>query len=127
VAWLEERLGIEIPVRPLLAADPYAALMAAGSTTGTLVGRSLVRDSVVDHFALRNPSADWEIWLEADPRALPRRVSVVQRKEGGGTRVIMEFSDWNLAPRLPDSAFVFVPPPGAVPATLVLQSEGGSP
>ena len=110
VAWVEERLGIEIPVRPLLAADPYAALMAAGPTTGMLVGRSFVRDTAVDHFALRNPSADWEIWLETSRRALPLRVSVVQREEGGGTRMTMEFSDWNLAPRLTDRDFVFVPP-----------------
>ena len=39
VAWVEERLGIEIPVRPLLAADPYAALMGAGSTTGLPWGK----------------------------------------------------------------------------------------
>jgi hypothetical protein len=127
VAWVEERLGIEIPVRPLLAADPYAALMGAGSTTGILVGQSFVRDTTVNHFALRNPSVDWEIWLETGPRALPLRVSVVYREEGGGIRVTMEFSDWNLAPRLTDRDFVFVPPPGAVPATLVLRSEGGSP
>ena len=85
VAWVEERLGIEIPVRPLLAADPYAALTAAGPTTGMLVGRSFVRDTAVDHFALRNPSVDWEIWLETGRRALPLRVSVVQRGEGGGS------------------------------------------
>lgn len=126
VAWLEERLNIDIPVRPLLAADPYTALMA-GPTTGMLVGRSFVRDVEADHFALRNPSVDWEIWLETGPRALPRRVSVVERHEGDSTRVTIEFNDWNLAPRLTDRAFVFVPPPGAVPATLVLQSEGGSP
>jgi hypothetical protein len=123
VAWLEDRLGLEIPIRPLLAADPYAVLVEDGRTTGVHVGRSVVGDVAVDHYALRNPSADWEIWIEAGPRPLPRRVSVVERGDRGPSRVTIEFEDWNLAPRLPDRAFAFVRPPGAIPATLVLRPE----
>jgi hypothetical protein len=123
VAWLEDRLGLEIPIRPLLAADPYAVLVEDGKTTGVHVGRSVVGDAAVDHYALRNPDADWEIWIEAGPRPLPRRVSVVEHGDRGPSRVTIEFEDWNLAPRLPDRAFAFVPPPGAIPATLVLRPE----
>jgi hypothetical protein len=123
VVWLEDRLGLEIPIRPLLAEDPYAALLEAGPTTGVHVGRSVLRDVAVDHYAFRNPDADWEIWVETGPRPLPRRVSVVERQDRGPGRVTIDFDDWNLAPRLPDRAFAFVPPPEAVPATLVLQPE----
>lgn len=122
---LEDRLGIEIPVRPLLAADPFAAMLAAGPTAGTYLGRSYIRDTPVDHHALRNTDFDWEIWIEAGPRALPRRVSIVDGG-GGGQRVTMEFDDWNLAPRLPDRSFTFVPPPGAVQATVLTLPEPGT-
>lgn len=123
-ALLEERLGIEIPVRPLLAADPFAAMLAAGPTAGSYLGRSYIRDTPVDHHVLRNQYFDWEIWIEVGPRALPRRVSIVENA-GNGPRVTMEFDDWNLAPRLPDRSFTFVPPPGAVQATVVALPEAG--
>jgi outer membrane lipoprotein-sorting protein len=54
---------------------------------------------------------------------MPRRVSVVERGDRGPSRVTIEFEDWNLAPGLPDRAFAFVPPPGAIPAALVLRPE----
>jgi hypothetical protein len=123
VVWIEDRLGLEIPIRPLVAKDPYAALLEAGTTTGVHVGRSVLRDVAVDHYAFRNPDADWEIWLEAGSRPLPRRVSVVGRGDRGPGRTTIDFDDWNLAPHLPDRTFAFTPPPGAVPATLILRRE----
>ena len=121
--WLEDRIGIQIPVRPIFAADPYAALLEAGPTTGFHVGRSYVQEVEVDHFALRNPEASWEIRLEANDRALPRRVSVVQPADAGPPRVTLALDDWNLSPQLADGSFSFVPPPGAVPATPILRPE----
>jgi hypothetical protein len=123
VGWLEDRLGIDIAVRPFLADDPYGALVLASPTTGMLVGHSVVRGIPVDHFALRNATTDWEIWLESGPRALPLRVSLVGRGENAAGRATMEFENWNLAPRLSERAFAFVPPPGAVPATLSIRPE----
>ena len=123
VAWLEDRMGIELPVRPLLMADPHAAMLAAGATTGRFVGRTLVGGTPTDHFALRNASFDWEVWLEATDRSLPRRVALRYRD---GTRVVMEFDQWNLNPRLPDAVFAFRPPRGAGPAQVQLMPERGA-
>lgn len=123
VAWLERRVGIDIPMRPLLAPNPYDAMMEAGPTTGSHVGTTIIQGVPVEHYALRNPSADWEIWLEANARALPRRVSVVQPSETGPSRITVEFDDWSLVQRLPDRAFVFTPPRGAVQATMLLKPE----
>lgn len=123
VVWLERRMGIDIPIRPLLAVDPYAAMLEAGPTTGVRLGRSLLRDAAVEHFALRNPDFDWEIWLDATPAALPRRVSLVERNVDQPARITIDFDEWVLSPRLPDRVFAFVPPPGAVAATMILKPE----
>lgn len=123
IAWLERRLGIDIPVRPLLAPNPYDAIMEAGATTGIHVGTSLIHGVPVEHYALRSPAGEWEIWLEANARALPRRVSMVQTTETGPLRVTVELDDWNLVQRLPERAFTFVPPRGAVQATMLLKPE----
>jgi hypothetical protein len=128
--WLQTRMGIGLAVRPLLAADPFAAMTAGGATTGRVLGASIVGETPVLHLALRNPTHDWEIWLEAGPRALPRRVSIVERTSDGPLRTILDFEDWVLGPRLPDGAFRFTPPRGAVPAELVplpdVSAPGGS-
>jgi hypothetical protein len=112
VAWLEDRLGLGGPIRPLLAADPYAALVQDGETTGVHVGRGVAGVVAVNHYALHNPDADWEIWIEAGLRPLPKRISVVERGDRGPSRVTIEFDDWNPAPPPPNRAFAFAPPCG---------------
>jgi hypothetical protein len=123
--WLRDRMGLALPVRPVLAPDPYAALTGASPTSGRRLGASLVGETPVEHFAFRNASLDWEIWLEATPRALPRRVSVVQRTPQGPLRTTLEFEAWTLAPAVGAQAFRFVPPRGSVPATLVPLPDAG--
>jgi hypothetical protein len=122
MTWLEKRLGIDIVVRPLLLSDPYSDLARAG-TTGVRVGASLVRGTPVEHYAMRSPGVNWEIWISTTGPRLPRRVSVVDLSDPAQRRVIVEFENWNLAPRLTDAHFTFVPPPGAVEATPVLLRE----
>ncbi len=118
---MEARLGVTLPILPLLADDPYAMLTPSG-TTGRFLGRSIIRDVVVDHFALNGPTGHWEIWLESAPSALPLRVSFV---EAGPDRLrtILEFQSWNLRPRLPAGTFTFTPPRDAARATFLPRGE----
>ena len=117
----EQRLGIALPVLPILAVDPYAALTPPG-TSGTRIGRSIIRDVVVDHYALSGPNGYWEIWLEAARSGLPLRVSYSERS-GEPSRAIIEFEEWNLRARLPDSSFAFTPPRDAVRAEILVMPE----
>jgi len=114
VARVEDELGLEMPIRPLLAADPFALLMTPPASSGIIVGRSFIGDTPVDHFAFRNATVDWEIWLEATPFALPRRVSMIHRGEGEPRRMTITFDEWTLGATLPDAMFAFTPPQGAV-------------
>jgi hypothetical protein len=118
---VEARLGVTLPILPLLADDPYAMLTPTG-TTGRFLGRSIIRDVVVDHFAMNGPTGHWEIWLEAAPSALPLRVSFV---ENGPERLrtILDFQEWNLRPRLPAGTFAFTPPRDAARASFVPRGE----
>lgn len=122
MAWLETKLGIDIVVRPLLLSDPYTELARTG-TTGIHVGQSLVRGVPVEHYAMRSPGVDWEIWVNATGPKLPRRVSVIDRTAAWKSRVIVEFDSWNLSPRLTEAHFAFSPPRGAVQATPVLLGD----
>lgn len=113
---LERRFGVSIPLADLLAADPYAALVGSG-TTGVYVGPTIVDGVVCDHFALRTGDLDWEVWIEASDRALPRLLSTVDRGVPEQPRTILAFEDWSLAPRFGPGAFDTTPPRGARPLT----------
>lgn len=109
---LEEQLGVELPLRDLLAADPYAAL-TAGPTSGVHVGRTVVNGALCDLYALRNGEVDWQIWIAVGARPLPCRMVVIDRTAPTAPRTILEFTEWNLSPRLSNQAFDFVAPVGA--------------
>ncbi|MBX9751860.1 MAG: DUF2092 domain-containing protein [Roseococcus sp.] len=118
---VEARLGVTLPILPLLADNPYAMLTPAG-TTGHFLGRSIIREVVVDHYALNGPTGHWEIWLEAAPSALPLRVSFVQPGPER-LRTILDFQAWNLRPRLPAGTFAFTPPRDAARAEFLPRGE----
>ena len=50
--------------------------------------------------------------LEAEP--LPRRLVITYKHADGRPQFWAQFSEWNLAPEVPDTLFVFTPPAGAV-------------
>jgi hypothetical protein len=109
---LERRFGVSIPIADLLAEDPYAALVGS-ETTGVYIGPTVVDGVVCDHFALRTGDVDWEVWIEASERALPRMLSTVDRGVPERPRTILVFEDWSFAPRFGPSAFDTRAPPGA--------------
>lgn len=118
VELMEQRLGLELPIRPLLLSNPYPALADPG-TTGVYVGSTFVHDIPVDHFAYRSPGTDWEIWVATTGKKLLQRVVLIERDRPEQSRTIIDFDDWNFSPRLAEKAFVFVPPHGAVKASRV--------
>ncbi|WP_165982564.1 DUF2092 domain-containing protein [Dankookia rubra] len=109
---LELRLGVQVPVRDLLASDSFAALTEPG-TTGARIGRTLVNGAPCDHFMLRNLEVDWQIWIAASGQPLPCRLVAIDRKAPGAPRTVLEFQSWNLKAKLDVADFTFVPPPGA--------------
>jgi hypothetical protein len=99
------------------------AVLARGLISAVNVGPSLVDGHLCEHLAFRAPGVNWEIWLEPDARALPRRLAVTFTDKPGFPRTIVEFSNWNLHPWSLGS-FRFTPPAGAkeIPFTSVLKS-----
>jgi hypothetical protein len=126
LAGLQEETGIRFASSPLLYSDPYA-IFTRGLLSAAVVGPSEVDGTLCEHLAFRSPGVNWEIWLEPDARALPRRIAVTFTDRPNFPRTIVEFSRWNLHPWfLGDSGFVFRKPDGTkeIPFTSVLKSAG---
>jgi len=113
LAILRDRLDTNQFVRTFLSDDPYATL-TDGLSTANEVGFVDVGGQKVLQTAFTEPDANWQMWLTGPEQVLPSRLAVVYKTVEGAPRVELEFSDWNLDPHIPDQAFVFTKPAGAV-------------
>lgn len=94
------------PSANLMHSDPYAAL-TKGLTQATVVGPTMVNDVPCEHFAYKSPGTDWEIWIESGSHPLPRRLIAIYKEANYLPRYRIEYSDWNLAPKLKQNLFAF--------------------
>ena len=106
---LMEKLQTSFPVAGVLLADPYEK-MKDGLKTAVDLGVVKVDGVDCRHLLFGEDDADWQLWVEVGKRPLPRRISIVYKKEPGAPRVLASFSDWKLNVSVPAGRFVFVKP-----------------
>ncbi len=102
--------GVELPLIDVLY-QGTAGTLTEGVRTGILVGESSIDGVDCDHLAFRQAAIDWQLWVEKE-RALPRKVLITTRYEVGEPQWQATL-DWNLAPAIDASTFVFQPPAGS--------------
>jgi hypothetical protein len=114
---LEARYGVEVPLSDLFlwgtADAPVDKIDSAMNAGQDFVGRDLC-----DHYAFRQGTFDWQIWITTGAKPLPRKLVITNRSDDArpqSTSVI----DWDLKPTFKDSAFTFIPPKGAKKVELV--------
>lgn len=108
---LEARFGVQIPLQDLfLWGTPEAPLDKIESAMNA--GQDIVDDVVCDHYAFRQGSIDWQIWIQTGSRPLPRRLVITDRSDEARPQSTSTI-DWDLEPRFKNSVFTFVAPKGA--------------
>jgi len=108
---LEERYGVELPLSDLfLWGTPAAPLDRIESAMNA--GQDFVGDDLCDHYAFRQAKADWQIWITAGSKPLPRKVVITNRTDEARPQSVSLIA-WNLKPKFADSVFTFTPPKGA--------------
>ncbi len=114
---LESRFGIEVPLSDLFVwGTPAAPLDKIESAMNA--GQDFIGDDPCDHYAFRQGNVDWQIWISAGPRPLPRKVVITNRADEARPQSVSLLS-WNLNPGFNDAVFRFVPPKGATQAQIV--------
>jgi hypothetical protein len=109
--FLQKKANIHFPSSDLMVADPYA-MLTQDLGSGFVVGPATVDGSACEHLAFRTSDSNWEIWIDGKS-ALPRRLLVTYTTVANFPRLAVEFSSWNLAPKLAASGFEFTKPAGA--------------
>ena len=108
---LEQRYGVQLPLQDLfLFGTPMAQLDKIESAMNA--GQDFVGDELCDHYAFRQGTIDWQIWIGTGGKPLPRKIVITNRADEARPQSISVI-DWNLKPTFKDSIFKFTPPPGS--------------
>jgi hypothetical protein len=109
---MRTRYGIEAPAGDLLAAHVYDALME-DVKIGRYIGSEPIDGAQCAHLAFQGKDVDFQIWIEEGPRPLPRRYTIVSKRDPGEPQFSIMMSNWQVNVPLPDSVFAFQAPPGS--------------
>jgi hypothetical protein len=112
IDFARDSLGLEAPAADLLYADAYAGLMS-DVASGRYIGNEPIGDRMCHHLAYRAGATDWQIWIEDSKRALPCRYTITSDDIAGEPEFSVEFSNWNVSPKLDAKEFEFTPPSSA--------------
>ena len=107
-----EKLDIIAPAAELLYKNA-AERMLKESSSGFVVGPSVVGGVKCTHLAFRGAEVDWQIWIEDGDKPLPRKFILTSKKVAGEPQFTVLIRSWDITPKLTDQEFSFTPPKGA--------------
>jgi hypothetical protein len=107
-----EKLDIIAPAAELLYKNA-AERMLKESSSGFVVGPSVVGGVKCTHLAFRGAEVDWQIWIEDGDKPLPRKFILTSKKVAGEPQFTVLIRSWDVAPKLTNQEFSFTPPKGA--------------
>ena len=107
-----ERTGMVIPLADFLYEDVYSRLMESVQR-GVYLGIHRVGDVDCHHLSFEQETIDWQLWIDAGEKPLPRKLSIAYKTEDEVPQYAVTITRWNLNAELPEELFVFEPPEGA--------------
>jgi hypothetical protein len=109
---LQDEYGVVLPLADILYSDPYAVLMA-GVTYGRYLGIHQAAGVPCHHLAFSQPTIEWQIWIDAGEKPLPRKLAISYVNEPGEPQYSAVIRRWNLDSAVPAGLFTFEAPEGA--------------
>lgn len=117
VEQLEERYGVEVPLSDLFVwGTPLAPLDKIESAMNA--GQDFIGGNLCDVYAFRQGQVDWQIWITASGKPLPRKIVITSRADEARPQSV-HLIDWNLKPAFSESTFRFTPPQGTTQVEIV--------
>jgi len=108
---LEVRYGVQLPLSDLFVfGTPAAQFDKIESAMNA--GQDFVDDDLCDHYAFRQGKIDWQIWIMAGGKPLPRKIVITNNADEARPQSV-SLIDWNMKPTFTDAVFKFTPPKGA--------------
>jgi hypothetical protein len=106
-----DKYAIDTPLADLFVwgtdARPEAKLQSA-----FLVGAETINGRVCSHYAMRQPEADWQVWIADGSQALPCKLVITTTDDAAMPQYTAVYR-WTPQQSFADSIFKFTPPSGA--------------
>jgi hypothetical protein len=93
--------------------DPYRILMQ-NVRSGYYIGLHKVEGIECHHLAFSRPDIDWQIWIEAGNKPVPKKLVITYKGIPAVPEYVGIFKDWDFSPKFTAGLFNFTPPEKAV-------------
>jgi hypothetical protein len=103
---LREKHGVVAPGADLLLPNVFDVLMA-DVVESAVIGKGVIDGVECDHLAFRNVESDWQIWIEAGARPIPRKYVITSKGIGEAPQYTLRIKEWKT--EVPADAFAFKP------------------
>ncbi|HOW46806.1 MAG TPA: DUF2092 domain-containing protein [Rubrivivax sp.] len=114
---LEDKYSVEVPLSDLFVwGTPAAPVDKLESAMNA--GQDFIGGDLCDHYAFRQGKFDWQIWITAGAKPLPRKLVITNRADEARPQSV-SLIDWNLKPSFTNAVFRFVAPKGATAIEIV--------
>jgi hypothetical protein len=114
---LQTRTGAAMPGTDLLLSNSYDELMAS-VIDAKYIGPGVVDGVDCEHLAFRDADTDWQIWIEAGARPIPRKYVITSKTLVGAPQYTLRIKDWKTDSIVDADAFAFRPPADATKVSL---------
>ncbi|MDB5553942.1 MAG: rane protein [Rhizobium sp.] len=109
---LRDEYRFAIPGADLLLSSSYDRLME-DVVDAKHIGQGVVDGVDCEHLAFRNVETDWQIWVEAGPRPIPRKYVITSKAIASAPQYTLRIKNWSTDAPISADAFVFKAPAGA--------------
>ena len=87
---LEERYGVEMPMADMFLWGTQAAPLDKIESAMN-AGQDFIDNELCDHYAFRQGNADWQIWITAGDKPLPRKLVITNRSDEARPQSVQYF------------------------------------
>ena len=90
---LREKHGVVAPGADLLLTNVFNVMMT-DVIDAAVIGKGVVDGVECDHLAFRNVETDWQIWIEAGARPIPRKYVITSKGIAEAPQYTLRIKDW---------------------------------
>jgi hypothetical protein len=105
---LREKHGVVAPGADLLLTNVFNVMMT-DVIDAAVIGKGVIDGIECDHLAFRNIETDWQIWIEAGARPVPRKYVITSKGIGEAPQYTLRIKEWKTD--VAADAFAFKPDP----------------
>jgi hypothetical protein len=109
IDWLRDQFNMAMPGADLLSSEVYDHLMAE-VIDAKHIGQGVIDGVDCEHLAFRTVDVDWQLWIEAGPRPIPRMYVISNKAVTGAPQYTLRIKEWRAEIPTATDSFVFKPP-----------------